>query len=74
MESLEFGINFPVNGYIDTWLKFLFLIYKVVFSSELVVTFKYTWEEYAGNQNKTKWLTTFMKALLHSDHKTAKLR
>lgn len=52
MESLEFGINFPVNGYIDTWLKFL--IYKVVFSAELVVTFKYTWEEYAGNQNKIK--------------------
>jgi len=28
-----------------------FLTYKVVFSAELVVTFMYTREEYAGNQN-----------------------
>ena len=27
-------------------------IYKVVFSTELVVTFMYTGEGYAGNQNK----------------------
>jgi len=25
--------------------------YKVVFSTELVVTFMYTWEGYAGNHN-----------------------
>ena len=49
MESLEFGINFPVNRYIDTWLRLY--IFKVVFSTESVVTLIYTWEEYAGNQS-----------------------